>query len=120
MTYIQASPDHWTNDMTHSVTVYKASSLDNYGKKTISGSGTAYDCHLISEVRNSRDDMGNEVVEQGRLYILSDANIEVGDRLDLPGSVADPRIITVKKLKYFNGSSDVVHHTVVTFGATLG
>ena len=120
MPYIAGQPNHWLDDMTHTVTVYASSTLDNYGKKTISGSGTSYACHLIVEQSKSRDEQGNQVTEGGRLYIMSDANINVDDRLDLPDTGIDPRIISVKKVKYSANGTPAVHHTVVTFGALGG
>ena len=120
MPYIAGQPNHWLDDMTHTVTVYSSSSVDNYGKKTISGSGTSYACHLIVEKSKSRDEQGNQITEGGRLYIMSDASINVDDRLDLPDTGIDPRIISVKKVKYSANGTPAVHHTVVTFGPLGG
>jgi hypothetical protein len=118
--YTKGSPNHWLGDMTHTVTVFTASTLDNYGKRTIAGSGTNYACHLIVEKSNTRNEQGAEVVEGGKLYILSDANITVNDRLDIPDTSIDPKITSVKKVKYPANGTSVVHHTVVTFGALGG
>lgn len=118
--YTKGSPNHWLGDMTHTVTVYSASTLDNYGKRTIAGSGTNYNCHLIVEKSNTRDEQGQEIVEGGRLYILSDANITVNDRLDIPDTSIDPKITDVKKVRYRNNGTSSVHHTVVSFGAIGG
>jgi hypothetical protein len=120
MPYISGQPNHWLDDMTHTVTVYSASSLNNYGKKTIAAQGTSYNCHLIVEKSNSRDEQGNQVAEGGKIYIMSDANISESDRLDLPDTGIDPRIISVKKVKYSANGTPTVHHTVVTFGALNG
>ena len=120
MPYISGQPNHWLDDMTHTVTVYSASSLNNYGKKTIAASGTSYSCHLVVEKSVSRDEQGNQVAEGGKLYIMSDANISESDRLDLPDTSIDPRIISVKKVKYSANGTPTVHHTVVTFGALNG
>lgn len=103
--------------MTDTVTVYKAGNLNNYGAKTISGSGTAYSCRVIANVTTSRDEQGNEVVEPGTLYIMSDADISVGDRLDLPGNNPDPRILEVRKVRYRAAGTTAVHHTKVRFGS---
>ena len=119
-TYVTGAPTHWAGDMTHTVTVYSASTLDNYGKQTISGSGTSYSCHLVLEKSSSRDEQGKQVAEGGKLYIMSDATIDTGDRLDLPDTSIDPRIISVKKVKYMANGTPTVHHTVVTFGALNG
>jgi hypothetical protein len=120
MTYIAGQPNHWLDDMTDTITVYKATTLNNYGSKSISGAGTNFSCRIISDVATTRDDQGNQVVEGGTLYILSDADIEVGDRLDLPGNNADPRILSVDKVSYSANGTATVHHTKVRFGSLGG
>jgi hypothetical protein len=120
MTYVKGPPNHWSDDMTDTITVFKKGNLDNYGSRSISGSGTQFACRVVSEVKISRDDQGNEITEGGTLYILSDANIEVGDRLDLPGNNPDPRILAVDKVSYKVGNTTVVHHTKVRFGSIGG
>jgi hypothetical protein len=117
MSYISGSPSHWLDDMTDSVTVYSASTLDNYGKPTIAASGTTYAARVVSTVNKTRDEQGQQIVEGGKLYIMSDANINVGDRLDLPQYTADPRITGVRKVIYSANGTPTVHHTEVTFGA---
>lgn len=120
MAYVSGQPSHWLNDMTDTVVVYKKTSLNNYGSRAISATPTSFSCRVISDVKNSRDDQGNEIVEGGTLYILSDADIEVGDRLDLPGNNADPRIIAVDKVIYSANGTATVHHTKVRFGSLGG
>jgi hypothetical protein len=120
MTYIKGQPSHWAQDMTDTVTVYKKGNLDNYGSRSISATPTSFSCRIISDVKNSRDDQGNEIVEGGTLYILSDADIEVGDRLDLPGNNPDPRIISVDKVSYSANGTTTIHHTKVRFGSLGG
>ena len=120
MTYIIGQPNHWSEDMTDTITVFKQQNLDNYGSRSIAANGTQFACRIVSGVKNSRDEQGNEVVEGGVLYILSDANIEVGDRLDLPGNNPDPRILDVSKVKYRAGNTAAVHHTKVRFGSIGG
>ena len=120
MPYISGQPNHWLQDMTDTVVVYKKGSLNNYGSRAISATPTSFSCRIMSEVKNSRDEQGNEIVEGGTLYILSDADIEVGDRLDLPGNNADPRIISVDKVSYSANGTATVHHTKVRFGSLGG
>lgn len=120
MPYISGQPNHWTDDMTDTITVFKQTSVNNYGSKAISASGTNFSCRIISDVKTSRDEQGTQVVEGGTLYILSDADIEVGDRLDLPGSNADPRILDVNKVSYSANGTPTVHHTRVRFGSLGG
>jgi hypothetical protein len=118
--YVKGSPNHWLGDMTDTITVYKKGNLNNYGARSISNSGTNFACRIISDVKITRDEQGNEIVEGGTLYILSDANIEVGDRLDLPGNNPDPRILSVDKVSYSANGATAVHHTKVRFGSIGG
>ena len=117
MPYISGQPNHWLDDMTDTIVVYSASTVDNYGKQTISGSGTSYAARVVSTISKSKDEQGQEIVEGGKLYIMSDATINVGDRLDLPAFTSDPRIIGVRKVIYSANGTPTVHHTEVTFGA---
>jgi hypothetical protein len=116
---MSAEPIKWSPDMTDTVTVFKASStFNNYGARSISASGTTFACRVVSGVTIKRDEQGSQVVEPGTLYIMSDANIDVGDRLDLPGTgVADPRILEIDKVTFRNAGAVSVHHTKVRFGS---
>jgi len=116
MSYISGSPDHWTDDMTDTVVVYSASTLDNYGKATIAGAGTSYSARVVATIGKTRDEQGQQIVEGGKLYILSDANINMGDRLDLPEYTQDPRITGIRKVYYDANGTRTIHHTEVTFG----
>ena len=117
MAYINGQPSHWTKDMTDTVVVYTASSLDNYGKQTISASGTSFSARVVSTINKTKDEQGQQIIEGGKLYILGDAAINVGDRLDLPAFTSDPRIIGVRKVNYSANGTTTIHHTEVTFGA---
>jgi hypothetical protein len=114
MSYIKGSPNHWVNDMTDSVIVYKASTRDAYGKYTISGTGTTYDCRIMAEVTRQRDAESQQVVEEGTLIILNDADIAINDRLVI-GS-REPLVLGVDKVVYDANGTSTVHHTVVRFG----
>ena len=115
MPYIKGSPDHWTEDMTDSVTVYKATSRDAYGKHTISGSGTTYDCRIMTEVTRQRDAESQQVVEEGKLIIMSEPNIAINDRLVLDSGF-EPIVLGVDKVTYDANGTTAIHHTVVRFG----
>ena len=117
MPYVSGQPSHWASDMTDSVVIYSASTLDNYGKQTIAASGTTYAARVVSTIGKTRDEQGQQIVEGGKLYIMSDATVNVGDRLDLPAYTADPRITGVRKVIYSANGTATVHHTEVTFGA---
>jgi hypothetical protein len=114
MSYIKGSPSHWTSDMTDSVTVYKATARNEYGKHTISNSGTTFACRIMAEVTRKRDAESQQVVEEGTLIILNDADVAVNDRLVI-GS-REPIVLGVDKVVYSANGTTTVHHTVVRFG----
>jgi hypothetical protein len=114
MSYIKGSPNHWLDDMTDSVIVYKASTRDAYGKYTIAGQGTTYACRIMSEVTRNRDAESQQVVEEGSLIILNDADIATNDRLVI-GS-REPIVLGVDKVNYDANGTTTIHHTVVRFG----
>ena len=116
MPYIKGSPSHWTEDMTDSVTVYKASTRNEYGKYTIAAQGTTYACRIVSELSRTRDTEGKQVVESGKLYILNDADVAINDRLVISAG-NEPIVIGVDKTTYeADGTGTAIHHTVVRFG----
>jgi hypothetical protein len=114
MSYIKGSPSHWADDMTDSVIVYKASTRNEYGKYTIASSGTTYACRIMSEVARTRDAESQQVVEEGSLIILNDADIVINDRLVI-GS-REPIVLGVDKVVYDANGTTTIHHTVVRFG----
>ena len=114
MPYIKGSPNHWEDDMTDSVTVYKATARNEYGKHTISASGTTYACRIMSEVTRKRDLESQQVVEEGTLIILNEPDIAINDRLVI-GS-REPIVLGVDKVTYDGNGTTAVHHTVVRFG----
>jgi hypothetical protein len=115
MSYIKGSPSHWVDDMTDSVTVYKATARNEYGKHTISNSGTSYACRIMSEVTRKRDLESQQIVEEGTLIILNEADIAVNDRLVLD-SGREPIVLGVDKVNYKANGTTAVHHTVVRYG----
>ena len=115
MSYVKGSPDHWLDDMTDTVTVYKASSLDSYGKRTVSATGTSYRCRIMSDIVKTTTDQKRSVVEEGRLIILNDPDVAVGDKISLPGGNT-PIITRVDYINYNASGTTTPHHTVVTFG----
>jgi hypothetical protein len=114
MSYIKGSPSHWADDMTDSVIVYKASTRDAYGKYTIAGQGTTYACRIMSDVTRNRDAESQQVVEEGSLIILNDADVAINDRLVI-GS-REPIVLAVDKVTYDANGTTSIHHTVVKFG----
>jgi len=116
MTYIKGNPAHWAEDMTDTVVVYKGTTMDAYGKRATSGSGTTYTCRIMSDITKITTDQKRGIVEEGRLIIMNDPDVNVGDRITLSNG-AEPIVKMVDKVNYkANGLGVVNHHTVVTFG----
>jgi len=115
MAYINGQPDHWAEDMTDTITVYAPTTLDNYGKRSVSATGTSYSARVVSDVSRTLDSGGQQVVEGGTLYIMSDAAITVGTRLVLP-SGKEPMVLSVRKISYPANGTPAVHHTLVKIG----
>jgi len=116
MSYIKGSPDHWTDDMTDTVTVYKASTLDSYGKRTTSASGQkTYACRIISDILKQNTDQNRIVYEEGKLIILGEPDIGIGDRIVLPNG-KEP-IVKMVDIKNYNANGTTTpHHAVIAFG----
>ena len=115
MAYIKGSPGHWTADMTDSVTIYPASTLDNYGKRSVSATGTTYACRIISDIVKVTTDQKRTVLEEGRLIILGDPTVTIGDTLST-GSGQKGIITRVDKPTYNANGVTAPHHAVVVFG----
>ena len=58
---------------TETIIVYPQSSMNNYGRRSFSASGTSYQCRLVYNTRLTRDSKGREVVEAGRAIIYGTA-----------------------------------------------
>lgn len=115
MTYIKGSPSHWEEDMTDTVTIYKAGALDSYGKRTVAATGTEYACRIVSDVTKITTDQNRNVLEEGRLIILNDPDVQVGDTLNT-GSGFKGIITRVDKPTYSANGVRTPHHAVVVFG----
>lgn len=115
MPYVKGQPDHWADDMTDTITVHAGTTLDNYGKLSTSNNSTTFAARIVADKSRTRDAEGIQIVEGGTLFILSDASINIGDRLILPGN-AEPIILSVDKISYPANGTPAVHHTVVKFG----
>ncbi len=115
MPYIKGQPDHWADDMTETITVHAATTLDNYGKLSTAAGSTTFSARVVSDKSRTRDNEGEQIVEGGTLFIMSDAAIAIGSRLILPGG-AEPIVLSVDKVVYSANGTPTVHHTVVKFG----
>lgn len=115
MSYVKGSPSHWVDDMTDTITIYKSSGLDSYGKRTVANTGTSYDCRIMSDVVKTTTDQNRSVVEEGRLVILNNPDVAIGDTIDL-GSGYNAIITRVDKKNYKADGSTTPHHAVIFFG----
>jgi hypothetical protein len=115
MTYIKARPSLFTEDMTDIVTVYSQTTLDNYGKRATSATGTNIAARIVSDTKRSRSNEGETIVEEGSLIMLNNPSIAVGDRLVLPNG-SEPIILVVDKINFSANGVTTPHHVVVKFG----
>jgi hypothetical protein len=105
-------PSDFAEMMLETVTVYPASTVDNYGKQAYSATGVAYRCRIMSEQRILRDREGRDIIEAGRAVIYGVATATVNDKILLPNG-AVPLIVSVDTPQDEDGN----HHTVIGFGA---
>jgi hypothetical protein len=115
MTYIKGSPEHWTEDMTDTVTIYAATTLDNYGKRSVSANGKTYPCRIIADIVKTTTDQTRNTLEEGRLIILGDPTITIGDVLNT-GSGQKGIITRIDKKNYSANGVTTPHHAVIFFG----
>jgi hypothetical protein len=100
--------------MSDSVTIYAHSSVDAYGKRTASGSGTTYDCRVIYKNQLMKDNNGREVLSMGRVIVPNAlSGITTNAKITLPDGT-NPPIISISRLTDETSSN---HHSVVMFGA---
>lgn len=95
--------------MNQTITVNASNSRDKYGKRGFASSGTTYaDCRIQTENKLVRDLTGREVFETGRVYVLGNCVVSIGDKVTLP-SGQTPVVVDVRKVNDESG----VHHTVI-------
>ena len=98
--------------MPDTVTVYPQSSLDKYGKRTWSASGTSYRCRIQSQTKLFRDPSGREVTIDGRVFLYgAPSDITTDHRLVLPDG-SSPVLYVVNVANDETGA----HHTVLEYG----
>lgn len=87
-------------------------SIDKYGKRSFTASASVSACaHYVSETVLTRDEMGREVVEDGRFYLYGVFPVTTDYKLRLDDG-SEPIIIAVDTPFDQNGA----HHTVVHVG----
>ena len=94
-----------------SVTLYPPSSVDMYGKRSFSASGTTASAHYVSETVLRSDPDGRDIVEVGRSYLYGQVSVDTDYRLVLEDG-SEPPILAVD----FPHDQNGWHHTVVRVG----
>lgn len=115
MTYIKGSPDHWTEDMTDVITVYKKTTLNAYGKLATSTTGTTYSCRIMADTLKQNTEQNRSVFTEGRLVILGNPDIGIGDRIVLDDG-SEPIVTKLDKKNYSANGVTTPHHAIVFFG----
>lgn len=98
--------------MPSTVTLYSNSSIDKYGKRAWSASGTDYRCRIEDDNKLLRTESGREVVITGRVYVYGvPASMTTDWKIVLPDG-SSPVIHTVTVQNDQSGA----HHAVIEFG----
>lgn len=97
--------------MPDTVTFYAQASLDQYGKRTFSGTGVEYRCRVQDTNELLRNAEGREVVVTGKVYLYGAPNLTTDHKIVLPDGTS-PVIHAVTVNNDESGS----HHTVVLYG----
>lgn len=103
--------------MPDTLTVYSQSSVDAYGKRTFSGSGTSVRCRVQFDTQQFTGSNGGGETRtskpEGRAFCYGDVAVTTDHRLVLPdGSEAIVRSVNRAR------DEDGGHHTVIHFGAS--
>jgi hypothetical protein len=98
--------------LTDQIVVYNMSTLDNYGKRSWSATGTTYRCRLMYDVLMTRDSAGRQVFEKGRAIVDGTPGITTDMKIVLPDG-SSPVVLSIDEVSDETGAA---HHTVVRFG----
>lgn len=97
--------------MPDTVTVYPLSSLDDYGKRAWSATGTSYRCRIQDDSGLHRTPDGREVVITGKAYLYGSPALTTNHKIVLPDGTS-PIIVYASVNNDESGS----HHTLIRFG----
>ena len=97
--------------MPDTVTVYAKSSLDNYGKRTWSASGTSYSARIEPAIELARTEDGREVTVIATIYLYGSPTLTTDHKIVMPDSSV-PVIVSVTVHNDETGA----HNTVVKVG----
>jgi hypothetical protein len=103
--------------MPDELTIYGQASVDKYGKRTFSGSGTQVRCRVQYDIEQQSGTNGQGDARtarpNGRAFCFGDVNVSTDHRLVLPGNV-EAIIRGVNRERDESGA----HHTVIHFGVS--
>lgn len=102
--------------LNQTVTLYKASARDAYGKKTLAATGTAHKARVEANVQSVRTAHSLEFVTMVEVWISGDVDIDGDDKLVLPDATFPP-IVGVEKMPDGMGTT---LYTKVMCGPTSG
>ena len=97
--------------MQDTVTIYTKTSLDQYGARAWSASGTTYNSHVQPETSVTVDQDGRQISITATVIIYGVATVTSNDKIVLPDGTSPP-IISVHQYRDENGS----HHTTLRLG----
>ena len=97
--------------MGDTVTIYSTASVDKYGKRTTSGTGTKYNCRVQAQSETLRDTEGRTIDVVANVYVYGMATVANGDRVLLPDG-STPVVVMV------NNNNDQVgnYYTSIKLG----
>ena len=101
--------------MTQTITVYPYTSVDIYGKKVYSTSGTAYDAYIQEQPVKVLNYMGAEVIASHTVYIASTSRLDITSKYVFPAGEA-PHPIRLDVMY----DEDGIHHNVLICGSANG
>jgi hypothetical protein len=103
--------------MPDTLIVYGQSSVDKYGKRTFSATGTSVRCRVQYDIKQSTgtDGQGEARTHKpdGRAFCYGDIAVTTDHRLVLPGGV-EAIVRSVDRARDESGA----HHTVIHFGVS--
>lgn len=98
--------------MTQTITEYPYTSVDIYGKKVYSATGTDYFAYIQEQPVMVLNYMGAEVIGSHTIYVASTSRLEITSKYVLPdGSTPHPIRADVMY------DEDGIHHNVLIFGS---
>jgi len=104
----------WLDMMADTITIEPWVSQSVSGVPTYSGVTTTYPCYIEMKNHLIVDALGREILARGRVFMGSNANISVKDKITLPSEYVpvSPPILAVNIATDESGN----HHTTIEIG----